>query len=695
MSVIQKIRDKYAVLIIVLICVAIVSFLLQDVFFGSNSMFRQTTTVGKVNGEELNYQQYNDRIEAATNQARMQGMELSDADHQAIREQVWNEFLRENIMKEQYEELGIEVTQAELDAQFNAKNPHPLVQQFFADPNTGVYDPANLANIEARAAQDPQLRAQLLDFDSRLAEYQKSMKYLTLINRGIGYPKWVGAQQQADFAQQAAIDYVLVPYATIADSTIKVNDSELNKYIQDHKARFQTTESRRFDYLSFNIIPSPEDTAAAMTELNKLKAEMDTTADIASFIRLNSAQPYTDVYVSRNAVAFPMKDSVIDLPVGAIYGPYADANTITYAKMLDRKTLPDTVKFNQIILQITASDSITKRLADSLETAIRGGADFATLAGQFSIDPSARQNGGEYTMAALSPVPENLKEVRDFLYAGKAGDLKTIHLAAGGYAVVKIKEQKNFGPAIKVAYLAKRIDPTPATSSAALSKANEFASKNRDFKSFNKTIQEQGLDKRIADNVRPNDLVINNLGSAREIVNWIYKAEKGDISPVFTLEDRFVIGTVSGVRAEGTAPLDEVRPQVEAEVRRIKKAGQIMDKMKSPASLEAAASATNQPVLNAAGIRFGSPFIASVGDEGRVVGASFNKAWGATKVSDPIEGNSGVFVIKVSGYTPTGDSITYDQLKNGYESGIQQYLNSQLFEVLKKKASVKDNRRNF
>lgn len=700
MSVIQKIRDKYAILIIVLICVAIVSFLLQDVFFGKNSMFNQSTKVGKVNGEELDFREYQQRIESMQERMRQQmpGASLDDQTQQYIREQAWDQFLREKIMQKEYEELGIEVTFAEVSDAINGKKPHPLVLQYFSDPQTGQFDPSNLARIRENAKNDKtgQISQQLLAFDQMINEYQKNLKYITLVHQGIYYPKWLAQVEQENNAQNANISYVQVPYATIADSTIKVTDAELNKYIQDNKALFQVVESRKIKYVPFEAIASKADSAAAFEEFGKLKAEMDTTPDIAGFIKLNSELPYYDGYASRNTIQVPAKDSIIDLPVGRSYGPYMDNNLIVFAKMIDRKTLPDTVKLRHIFIAVQpgVSDSAAKMRADSLEKVIRGGGDFAALALQYSDDPNSKQNGGEYTITPNGYFANELEAVKEFAYAGSNGELKVIKMPIG-YSVAKITEQKNFGPAIKVAYLAKHIDASSATSGDALTKANDFASKNRDFASFQKGIQQGGLDGREAV-VRPMDFVLPGLGTAREIVSWAYKADKGDVSPVFTLEDKFVIAVLTNVHEEGTAPLDEVRPQVEAEVKKAKKAEQIMAKMKSPATVEAAGTATNQPVLTAEGINFATPFIPALGFEPRVTGAAFNKAWGTAKVSAPIQGNSGVFVIKVSSYAPAGQPpLDYAQQRAAFEQSAKQEADNKLFEALKKKSEIKDNRANF
>lgn len=695
MSVIQKIRDKYAVVIVVVICLAIVSFLLQDAFFGRNSLFNRSTIVGKVNGEELDVAEYQRLIQEQESNYR-QGGSIDEQTRQNIREQVWNEFLNDKILEEEYDKLGIDVTEAELVDQFNGKNPNPVVVQNFTNPQTGEFNRETMQQILRNVGQDPtgQTREGLRKLEVAVGKYQKTQKYSSLITQAIYYPKWLAAQQQTDNSQNAAVSYVNVPYATIADSTIQVNDNELNKFIQDHKSLFKTEEARKVEYVSFDALPSKTDTAAAMEQLAELRKEMDTTNDIEGFINRNSEIKYYDGYVAKSAVMVPNKDSITNLPVGAIYGPYVDNNYLVLAKMVDKKNMYDTVKVRHILIgtQTGLADSVAKARIDSIEKAVRGGADFKAMVAQYSDDPGSKNTGGEYE---VTPATTFVKEFKDFAFEGTKGQLKVVKTQFG-YHLIEIMEQKNLGPALKVAYLSKPVEASKETDSKAYAAANEFASQNRDQKSFDKNVQEKGYNKRIADNLRPMDHVIPGVGQARELVRWAYEAKKGDASPVFTFEDKYVVAVLTGIREEGTTPLAEVRPQVEAEVKKHKKAEQLIAKLQNPASLDAAAKASNQPVQRAEGISFGTPFVPSLGFEPKVVGASFNKSWGTAKVSAPIEGNAGVYVLKVDSYQPSGQPVQdLNNIRLAYEQSLKGMLGQQLFEVLKKQSKVQDNRAKF
>lgn len=707
MSVIQKIRDKYAVVIVIVICVAIVSFLLQDAFFGRNSIMRRSTTVGKVNGEELDITQYQQMIQDAEAAARQQSPNgsLNEQVQQYAREQAWNQFVSEQIMTAQYDKLGIQVTENELVDQFSGKDPNPIVLQQFTDRKTGQFDRAALQQALSSVGQDQtgRMRNALKQMESYIIRSRMQEKYISLIKGGVYYPKWLAEAQIKDNSQFANVSYVSVPYATIADSTISVTDGELNTYINNHKASFKTEEGRRVDYISFNALPSAQDTAAAMKILLEAKDELDTTgvANIENFVKRNSDIPYFDGYVAKSALMVPQKDTIANLPVGTVFGPYYDNNLIVFAKMMDRKTLPDSVKVRHILIA-TANpqsggaglpDSIAKIRIDSIKNAVKGGADFKTLAAQLSDDPGSKENGGEYD---VTPSSSFVPEFKDFALNHKTGEMEVVKTQFG-YHLIEIISQKNFGPALKVAYLGKPVEASKETDSKAYAAANEFASQNHDAKTFEKNVQEKGLNKRIADNLRPMDFVIPGIGQARELVRWAYEAKKGDVSNVFTFEDKYVVAVLTGIRAEGTASLDEVRPQVEALVKKEKKAEQLIAKLKSPATLEAAAAAVNQPQLKADNVNFATPFVATMGFEPRVVGAIFNKAWGVGKVTAPIEGNAGVYVVKVDNFTPNTQSLDPLSMATQYEQTVKGTLDQggQLYEVLKKLNKIEDNRAKF
>ena len=115
--------------------------------------------------------------------------------------------------------------------------------------------------------------------------------------------------------------------------------------------------------------------------------------------------------------------------------------------------------------------------------------------------------------------------------------------------------------------------------------------------------------------------------------------------------------------------------------------------------MEAAAKAFNVPVLTTgedSTLTFDAQIINGVGNEPKVAGAAFNKAF-ETKVSPAIKGNTGVFVIKINNIfkkEALPESVLEQQKRAQINGQIQAAL-GQSFESLKKISEIKDNRSSF
>jgi peptidyl-prolyl cis-trans isomerase D len=136
---------------------------------------------------------------------------------------------------------------------------------------------------------------------------------------------------------------------------------------------------------------------------------------------------------------------------------------------------------------------------------------------------------------------------------------------------------------------------------------------------------------------------------------------------------------------------------VESIIRNEEKAKQITAKIGNASSIEAAAQATGQQVAKADSIMFSGMFIPNVGQEPKVVGASFNKTYQA-KASEPITGNGGVFVIKVENISAiVNPAVNIQQQQQEFVQGHQRaYSDPRIInEILKKTVKITDNRHRF
>ena len=711
MQIIQSIRDKGAALIIVVIALSLIGFILMDAKSGSNSsMFGDgnSGTIGKVNGEAIDRAEFGKRVEQEENKkAQQTGKQPTGSEVLAIREQLWNQIVAEKVFYREAEKLGINLSSKELSALLMSNDQtNPFMQEKgLLDPVTGKLDIGKaqeaLANIKKFKGDKRDL------IDAQIIEPLKLStavsKYGGLLSAAVYYPTWMQQKDNAESKSFATISYVAIPYNEISDSTVKVTDSDINDYVAKRKDFFKQEAGRTISYLTFSQLPSGADSLKARQMTEELKNSFAADTNSKAFVARNtSAVDFTDEFLPLSKIQSSAKDTIVKQSIGTVYGPFADGPNYTLAKVLGTKTLPDSVKARHILIAVNdpqtgqpiMADSAAKKLADSILTAVKGGADFAALAIKYSADAGSGAKGGDLgTFGYGAMVPE----FNTFSFSKSAGD-KEVVKTQFGYHVIDIVSQKDFKPAYKIAFVAKPIIPSDETINAA-SMAATKASANKNAKELSDYAAKNGLKMvEIPVTIKENDYAVGNMQDARSLVQWAFKAKKGDVSDPIIIGEDFLIATVNKIYKEGTQDAAIARPGAEAAVRNIKKADIIMAKLGGGPSLETAAAAYNKTVTMAgldSSITMAAGIINGIGAEPKLIGASFNPA-NQTKVSGPIAGATGVYVLKVNSIQQKADPSP--EAKASATSARTNALRQQAgnwFEALKKQSDIKDSRSNY
>lgn len=699
MSIIQQIRDKAAWLVFGVIALSLLGFLAMDAFVGrGGGMFgRQSTTIGSVNGSKIEYAEFEKRKKSMEDQYRANNYPVNEMMQQNIQEQIWNQYIEENVLKEEYDKLGLEVSSKELDDMLFGENPPQDLKQQFTNKETGLYDANALKSAISQLRKqknDPRAEQFESEYLPALINSRLKEKYTALLANTTYIPKWMVEKTNADQSALAAVSYVNIPYSTISDSTIKVSDDEIAAYVNKHKDDFKQPESRSISYVLFNAAPSRADSQALYSQLEQLKGQFATATEIPAFLVQNGSETnYFDGYVLKSKMQVPNADTLRSLSDGAVYGPYLDGSNYVLAKMIGKRQLPDSVKCRHILIsnQSGLPDSTAKTRIDSIAAAIKGGADFAALCLQYSDDPGSKEKGGEYDFSSQQ-FGTLAKEFSETIFYGSTGEKKVVKTSFG-YHYIEVLSQKNFEPAFKLAYLSKPINASEETQNAASGAANQFAGESRTAKAFEDNVIKRKYLKLPANDIKPIDNMIAGVGANRQLVQWIYSADKGDVSEPYDMGDKYAVAMITEINAEGTMSAAKARPQVEFIVRNEKKAQQLMKKMSGPAgTLEAVSKAYGNSIMRADSLGFSSPVIPNVGQEPKVAGAAFNKQWKG-KVSPAIAGNGGLFYIKtetVSAKPMANANI--DQQRTGMMQQLKSMGGYRSLEALKKAADVKDER---
>ncbi|MCO5241365.1 MAG: SurA N-terminal domain-containing protein [Chitinophagaceae bacterium] len=702
MSIIQTIREKAAVFVFGIIGLSMIAFVVQDAFVGGGShLFSSpSSSVAKVNGVKINRDEFDERTRAMESQYQSQGYRVDESMRQEIQNQVWNGLVSRELITAEANKLGVDFTSKEFtDLLFSEDAPQEFKQQF-TDPQTGVYniDAARNAFKTLQKSKDAfqlrQVHDQLID---PIVLNQVQRKLVTIYANGTYIPKWLVEKQNAVGSQVADISYVGLSYSGIADSTIKVTDAEITGYIQKHKNRFKQERSRSIAYVLFDASPNKQDSMNLWQKMEGLKQSFAEASDAGIFVtRQGTKSPFYDGYMNKSRIQIPVKDSLLKLAPGELYGPYYDGNSIVIARMIGSKVLPDSVKARHILIatidpqtgQPTLADSVAERRIDSIQKAIAGGASFELMVSQYSDDLGSKQTFGSL---GYFPNGQMVKAFNDFCFEKKTGD-KGVVKTEYGYHYIEIQDQKNFEQAYKIAYLSKPIEASEETDRAASAAATLFASQSRTAKAFDETVQKENLNKRQADNIKEMDYQVMGIGASRSFIKWIYNNKPGTVSDPVSVGEQYVVALITGEKEEGLQSVAEARIAVEPLLRDKKKAAQLITTLGTYADMDEAAKNAGQMVQEADSIRFADNFKPGIGNELILIGAALNKNY-ESKVSSPLIGNSGVYVVKVKniGALPN-DAANVEEQQKAMSAQMKQTLGYSVMQSLREAATIKDTR---
>jgi peptidyl-prolyl cis-trans isomerase D len=708
MSVIQQIRDKYARWAVVAIAVSLLGFIMMDAFSGRSGLGRNSTTIGKINGKKIDFLDFDRKVKSQEEMYKQQGYDMGEAGRQQVLESVWEGEVTQQLMQDQFDELGMTIGKKELTDMLFGNNPPQDLKQRFTDPNTGVYNAAaaQQAINELRKSAKPEDKAQFNEYLGSLEFGRMVEKYTSLLTNSTYFPKWFVEKQNVDNSLLGSASFVTVPYATISDSSVKVSDDEIKKYINEHKKDFeQKDETRSINYVVFSAAPTAADSTATLAQVEGLKAQFAAAADPGTFVtQQGSASPFYDAYLGGSKIQIAVKDSIFALPNGGIYGPYLDGGHYVLARKIDQKVMPDSAKARHILIQTTnpqtgqpmLDDSTAKKRIDSIFVAIKGGANFDSLVKRFSDDAGSKENGGVYD---YFPQGKMVKGFNDFVFEKPVGSRDVVKTEFG-YHLIEVLGQKGQEPHYKIAYLSKEIVPSAETDAAAANAANQFAGESKDLKAFNanydKNLKGKGINKLVAQDIRPMDYQITGVGASRQLVKAVFDADRGDVIQPERVGDNYVVAVVTDVNEAGVQSVSRARSTVEPILRNQKKAAQIKQRLGNVTTLETASSTLGQPIQTADSLRFVGPNN-MLGFESKVIGAVFNTANKGKVVPEAIEGQSGVFVVRVNNIAaaPIGNANVDEQRRMMVMQARQAMMYRSPIEALKQDADVKDNRAKF
>ena len=704
MALITKIREKSGIAAAA-IAISLIFFLIGGDIFSGNSRFfgGSSDVVGEIGGEKINFKDFQKKVEDATqNYTQQSGRSPGEQETSQMRDQVWNQYILDLAYGKEYDALGLSVSSKELVDMVQGENIHPSVRQQFTNPQTGQFDKTYVIQFLKNFKTMPVAQQQAwASFEKSLAQDRLRTKYENLIKMST-YTTNAEAQKEYS-AQTAKVDahYLYVPFYSVADSTVKVTDSQLEDYLGKHKDAFIGQNTRSIQYVTFPVIPSKQDTASFYNDIKRLAKELAITKNDSAFAMMNS-DVKTPYYVTMAEIPESVKGSLGSMTPGGIYGPFKNGMSYSIYKYggIQKDSL-FTVRASHILIQAAkaAPDSVkaaARKRAEGILAQIRGGASFEAMAQQFGTDGTAQQGGD------LGYFKNNGSMVKPFENAifgfSGTGLLANIVETDFGFHIVKVTEAKT-NTRYKLAAVNRTIAPSQATMDEVLRKADAFATENDTKDKFEASLKkDRTLLMLRGDKIPEGAAGFNNLQNARDIVRWAFNSDTkiGSISTVFQNENQYIVALETGSTDKDKVKIDDFRDELTARVRGEMKAEIITKKLSGiTGTLEQMAQKYGAGALveTVTDLTLAQGVLTSAGADPTALGKAFGLKIG--QKSKPFKGEAGVFVMETTKSTPAPAMADLTMYKNSSKMMAAQRASYYINEAIKENAKVVDNRAKF
>lgn len=713
-SVLEKIRRRTA-LLVGIVGLALLIFILESLLSSGQTIFGggDASTIGVINGKKIDRNDFLMKVENQLNGIRQkrQTNDIDDATRSQIVDYVWQQMVTDMVIKPEYEKVGITVGEDEVYDKV-VTNPGQAISQQLTDQKTGkVYD--QLAGPDGGLDRGkwkqfvqnagPNEEAFIKQMEEDVKNMRYAEKYAVLIRKGLYTTTAEAKEGYKTDNTRLNLSYVIKRFDSVSDSTVKITEADIQKYYSDHSYEFKNNETvRKIEYVAFNVTPSSEDLAAIQKDAERAAADFKgkTIREDSGFISQESENGTITIQDFNKKTMIVRDSSIFTSQPGTVFGPYNEGAYFKIYKLEAINSVADSAKVRHILIgtvdpqtqQPKKSNERAKKEADSLLTLIKENkVSFDTLVKTVSDDMGSKTNGGDYGW-----FDENKGFVQPFKDAGLLGTKGNISVVPTqfGYHIIEVLDvSKTRHSSYKVAQIFKLIAPSDETNQKIFATANEFGGKYNSGAAFDKAVDEQKLTRRIADNVKEGDRQLPGLDAAKELVRWMYTANKGDVA-VFSFADKHVVAKLSGIKNRGVLPIEEVKDEVTAKVRVEKKAELLMNEFKNKAAGSKTAgeyasklSLNAKTVENLAG---NSHNIEGLGHEDVLVGAALGTKAGQT--TKPLVGDNGVFVVTVnkteSGTLPNDFKMQQKQM----EQMISGRADYEAFNALKDLAEIEDHK---
>lgn len=694
-----RMRDNAHVFIIAFAVVFIAFWVVSDIDI--RSVFQSSASeIGNIDGQAITYQEFQQVVDRLAEQQKQQneGKELDENAMLSIREQVWNDFVTQAVLKRAADQFGLSVSDKEVVDWVTGEAPPEMLARYFRD-STGRFNREQYElflrnpgaeNLPVLAEIEKQLKDDLL-----------RQKLTAVLTSAVFMTDQDLRSKFVDQNTQLAANFVLFdPRVFAQKDTSAPTEDEYKSFYEKHKKQFKTKEMRQLKYVLFSEVPSADDSAAIRSELQALIEEANKGKDFLELVKKNSEQQYQDQFVTRQMIDPRIVDDLFGKAVGSIVGPLPNETGFSVFRVMDQREGTEALTSASHILFRTdggQNDADQKAKADKALAEARGGANFAALAGRLSEEPGAAERGGSLGWFGKGRM---VKEFEDACLKAKVGEIVGPVKTSYGYHVIKVTGRSS--QEIKYAEIRLSVKPSSRTANTVRENAESFKYFAENESNFEQEAQKQKLQVLETPEFaqQSGSSYIPNIGVNPSLMKFAFENSVGTMSDVHRATNGYVVAMVSATRPEGYRPLDDVKEQIKAQVvydRQMRKTLEIARSKAAPGkSLQDIAAST--PGLT---VQFSETFTPAAGPQtvGRdeaFIGTVMRLKPGER--SQPFRGMRGVYVLQVVNKAPfdeTAFKVKKDQIRQENAQQLSNEFIQTWLDEMRETVSITDNRDKF
>ena len=665
MAAIGKIRKNGGFLIAIL-GFALFAFIAEEAFRSCEAAGNeQRQQVGEVLGKKISVQEFQNLVDEYQEVIKMtQGRDnLTEDELNQVKDQVWNTFVTNTILEKECEELGLTVTDTELQNIMKQGTNPMLMQSPFVNQQTGRFDASMLTKFLAdyKAMQQNPQNAQMAEQYKKIYDYWKfieknlrqqtlTQKYQSLLSHCL-LSNPVSAKMAFEGQnEESDVQLASIAYSTINDNKVTVTDADLKAKYEEQKPMFeQFVESRDIKYVDFQVLASQADRKALMATMVDAQKKLQEGANPAEVVRKAQSQiAYSGLAVSSKAFPMDIKAKIDSMAVGQTSAPFETAmdNTLNVIKLVSKVTLPDSVEYRAI--QVAgATVEAARKTADSIYNAVKAGGDFEAIAKKYGQEGKATWMTGAMYESAQTIDPESKSFIESVVNLG-AGEVKNVEFQQGNM-IVQVVSRKAMTDKYVAAIVKHTIDFSKATYSAAYNKFSQYVSENQSIEALEKNAAKFGFKVLERKNMVNSEHFVAGVRATRDAMKWVFEAKKGEVSPLYECgnNDHLMVVALTAVHPKGYRDLADVKDMLKQEVIRDKKFEELSKKLAGVNSI-AAAKGKGAQVTELKQVTFAAPaFISTLGASEPAISGVVAATKQGQFCPRVIKGNAGAYMVQV------------------------------------------------